>query len=800
MPPAKRCCVNCRRTAAPVSDPLDFGAVKELAAAFAQTPAGRERARGLFPFTQAPDIRRALAETEETLRLAATTGRFPLSGVEDPSPSLRQLETSGGLGAPDEYRPLVTLCRAAERTGKIDAAAESFPQISRLLARLPDLAQIAREAGRIFAADGAVSDSASPGLLELRSRLRRGRQKLYAAGREWLLENGPAAAGDSVVLRQGRYCVPVSPAAATGIAGIVHDRSASGQTVFLEPLEMTRGNNELTLLDSDIRHEEQRILGEFGRLLLSCGARISLAFEILTDLDAISCRAELAGATEGVVPEFSEDGRWELAAMRHPLLDRRLANLRQDRLGETRAQDEDVPLDFSLVSPKRWLLVSGPNAGGKTVVLKTIGLCSMLAQAGFLLPAKRAVLPRVGKFFTLIGDDQSILDGLSSFSSAMKTLAEILREFDATSLALLDEFGGGTDPEEGGAIAAAALETLLARGGRAIVTTHLSAVKEFAARRPEATIAAMEFDEKTGHPTYRLRCGFLGRSRALATAQAQGLPPETLARAKELLGAAWSRREEREAEAEEALVKLRQREKELTEAVAAARREETKLRQEEEDLRRRRTELLAKGKESFEQARRQLRAVALDAAETVKREKLTASQTRSFLEEAERAAAENIPLDEADSAALESVRNLRPGDGVRLRSGQTAGRIAEIEGTRAWVQMRGKRILLPLADLVPQASSRTPAPDVVTVPERELTGGEINVIGKTVEEALEEVDRAIDRSLIMGQECLRVVHGHGTGRLRQGLRDFFKRHAAVASLRPGAAHEGGNGATIVTLK
>ena len=769
-----------------------------LAASFAQTETGRAKVRGLFPFREEEEARAALEETAQAVVLRERAGRLPISGLDDPAPALDALAAAGGLGFDAEIRPLLSAARAAERTRRLEADLTDLPRIAARVFALPDFSEIVRTAARLFEPDGSLSDHASPRLQTLRTRLRRERQTLYDTAKQWLARNAADAAGETVVLREERYCVPVSAGAASRVRGIVHDRSGSGQTVFIEPLEITDANNALSLLSSDLKREEERIRREFGRALLSRGDDLLDAAALLSELDAIEARGTFARACEGAMPEFSARD-WTLSGARHPLLDRGLAAARRSVFGEEPGERDAVPLDVELASGKRWLLVSGPNAGGKTVVLKTVGLFSMLAQAGFLLPARRAVLPFFRAFPTVIGDEQGILSDLSTFSSAMRRLAEVLRDADAGSLALLDELGGGTDPEEGGAIAVAALETLLAKGTRAVVTTHLSAVKEFAASRDDAQIAAMEFDEATGRPTYRLRAGFLGRSRALATAREQGLPAGTIERASALLGEAWRRRERLESDAEEALARLREKEAELARSLARAREQEERLRSEREDVDARRRKILTEGRDSLDRARREFRAAAAAAVETIRSEKMTQARAAELLAKVEAERRADPAVREAEEEVEASGRALRVGDAVRLRAGSATGTVVAIEGASARIEAGGKRLSVPLSDLaaIPRKpAGRTP----VSVPESSGPLREIHVIGRTVEEAIEEVDRAIDHAISSGDETLRIVHGHGTGRLRAGLRDFLRKHPAVASQRAGKANEGGEGATVVVLK
>jgi DNA mismatch repair protein MutS2 len=509
----------------------------------------------------------------------------------------------------------------------------------------------------------------------------------------------------------------------------------------------------------------------------------------------------------GRVPEISEDESWTIADARHPLLDPRLAALRRRVLGETRAERAIVPLHLDLPAATRLLVISGPNAGGKTVVLKTAGLFALLAQSGFPVAAGAGTrIPFFSSVRTEIGDAQEILSDRSTFSSSMEALGEILQEAGRGSLALLDEIGTATDPEEGGALAIAFLEEFLARGGRAIVTTHLSSVKAFAASRQDAVSAAMEFDEKTGRPNYRIHPGLSGRSRALAVAREMGLPESVLARAHEILGEAWRRREEAETRAEEALERLRALEADLSQAREGARVAAESLAKERDAAARERAKMLQEGLAGFERARQELARGVAEQLDLLRQETARRAQASAerVLAQAESRLGETPLVEEAREAALEKARALEPGDTARWRASGVQGTIASIEGDSAWLEIAGKRMRVPRAEL--EAGEARPGSQArkatITRPEPADSGPrpEILVIGKRVEEAIEEVEKALDEALLSGASSLRVVHGHGTGRLRDGLREHFRRHPSVASLKAAAAREGGEGATMLELK
>ena len=484
-------------------------------------------------------------------------------------------------------------------------------------------------------------------------------------------------------------------------------------------------------------------------------------------------------------------------------------------LGESRERSDAVALDFALPADRRLLVVSGPNAGGKTVVLKTAGLFSMLAQCGIPIPAAVGTrLPVFRAIRTEIGDAQAILSDRSTFSSSMERLAGILAEAGPDTLALIDEIGGATDPEEGSAIAIALLEAFVARGGRALVTTHLSAIKGFAASREDALCAAMEFDDKTGRPNYRLHAGLAGRSHALSVARERGFPEPVIARALEILGEAWQRRESAEAEAEQAIERLRAQEIELGREREKAQREGDHLEADRRKLAEERARMLAEGLAGFERARGELaRRVAKELegarAETSRLARVSAAR---LVEEAA-LAAESEPVVALAREAEEAIaRTVEAGHRARVRGLNAEGLVVAFDGEWAQMDIQGKRLRVRRGELEPlgaapgKARGRVPSrradSEPVTPDARPSSGPtmEVNVIGTRLDEAIDTAEKALDQALMSGAARLRVIHGHGTGRLRDGLREHFRQHASVETLRPADAREGGNGATILELR
>jgi DNA mismatch repair protein MutS2 len=744
--------------------------------------------------------------------LRISRGRLPLSGLVDLAPTLEALERAGGNGSSEDFRSVLAAARAAEAVRRFLEATESRALSARRDA-LPRFDALLERARRLFDADGALRDDASPRLSELRSRLRRRRNEV-ADRMTRLLEQRRDVLGDAVLVqRNDRYCLPVLASARGRVPGIVHDRSGSGQTVFVEPMEVIEANNELALMSGEERREVERILTEFGRAVLERAPDLENAVGTLAELDALEAKVEFGEISGGRIPEISEDGSWTLAGARHPLLDPLLSALRRRVLGETRPERPVVPLDLELSKDRRLLVVSGPNAGGKTVVLKTAGLFSLLAQSGFPVPASAGTrLPLFVSIRAEIGDAQAILADRSTFSSSMEILAGILAEAGPGTLALVDEIGGATDPEEGSALAVAWLEAFLAKGGRAVVTTHLSAVKTFAGSRSDAFCSAMEFDEATGAPNYRLHPGLSGRSHAFSVARERGIPEDVLGRARDILGEAWRRREETETEAERALERVRRLEREAEAERRRAEEEGERLAEEREAVRRERARWLEEGKKGFDRARvelereveRELARLREDAS------RLSKASASRLLESAEKGAEAAGPvLEEAREAFRARGERLEVGGRARLSGGRSEGTVVALEKDGAWVEVGGKRMLLPrealepLEPLAPSRPSKRPAPPAAATtrgPSVSARTGEVNVIGRRLDEAIEEVERALDAAILAGDSHLRIVHGHGTGRLRDGLREHLRAHRAVATLAAAPPREGGNGATIVELK
>ncbi len=784
-----------------------------LAGRFCSSERGRERIYGLLPSGDPGEVEAGRAVTRDLIARSAVRPPVPLFGLDDGASLLFRLGPNSLALRPEELLDLFALVERSEAARRAVPVPDlSLPGLGALLAPLADLSELASEKERIFEADGRVKDTASVRLHSVRSAVLRLRRDLVKRLEELAREVAPNLSEVYVTEKGGRYCLPLRADRRDTLPGIVHETSGSSRTLFVEPLAVVEANNALTEALEEEREEVRRILAALTSRFAARKADLNRSVAILTELDAFQARAEWSSRAGGVFPDAGP--RAVLVGARHPLLDRRLAPLREEVFGENadlRGSDA-VPLDLGLPEGVRLILLSGPNAGGKTVVVKTLGLFALLAQSGFAVPADRGtVLPVFDRILVVAGDAQDLLGDLSSFEAAMTRTARVLSEATPRSLVLLDELGSGTDPDEGGALAVAILEHGMARGGLTVATTHLAAVKEWGRDRPGVLSAAMEFDEATGRPTYRAKAGAIGRSRALAVAERAGLPGPLLDSARERLGAAWAaadaalsrleaetRAARGESERARALAgQLEARLEELSGQKAALDAEKARLSERARERIDRALEALRETtRRELERLREELRA-----GRAVPRGALT-----TVTEAARRAA---LALVE-EGAPEESAGPVAPGEIVRIRGLKTTGRLLRLDATRgeAEIDAGGKRMVVEVSALRPGggASGGPLSPAQPAASPRTISGerparaaAEVVLVGRRVDEALPEVERALNEALLEGRSSLRIIHGHGTGRLSAAVREFLDAHPGVAAHRPGEPREGGTAVTIAVL-
>jgi DNA mismatch repair protein MutS2 len=661
--------------------------------------------------------------------------------------------------------------------------------LTEALPRLPELRDALR---RALDEAGAVTDQASPRLGQLRRGIRDRRRRIVA-DLERLLQSSDAVADRFVTVRHGRYVVPLRADARGRVRGIVHDRSQSGQTIFVEPDAVIDANNDLVEMERAEEQEVQRILAELTDRLRERLAEVTALAEGIGELDWIFARAHLAERMRATAPRIDPRGPVDLRAARHPLL------LAQTWKEPGRAV---VPVDLELSRQRPLLLITGPNAGGKTVALKTLALCALMAQLGCHVPAAEGSrLPVFDGVFAIVGDDQSVANHLSTFSAFVTQARAVLEMADEGSLVLLDELGAGTDPDEGAALAQAILEDLQARGALVMATTHLEPLKAFASTHPAARNASVEFDGETLAPTFRLLYDRPGQSYALSIAARFGLSPELVARAhahRSAQGARMSELLERldaqsRAEAARAIA-LDRREQEAAARLEAARHAEASAE--------------ARARTIVDRARREASALVADIRRALVAEwehLKRGERTRKSVEQSRRrvaGAAERLaPV--APAEGRPAPGDLRPGTTVVADHLGLRGELVAVTGPTATVRSRHITVRVPVQALRAAeggVGSPPPARGGTSVPEKSGVTGELHLIGRTTDEARDLVEHYLDDAFVAGLPTVRLVHGKGTGALRKAVRDLLTAHPHVESFREGEPSEGGAGATVAALK
>lgn len=783
---------------AATAEALELPRLLALVAELAGTDLGRERVLTLRPVGSEENLAEIRRRQEEMSRLLLDGGLIP----EEVAP-YRPLFDRLREGEPLEGREIVRLAsmlRTTEAARKRILAAESTAAWGARLAELESAKPLMAAVRGALDRRGQVRDDASPKLASIRRSVQRTRDGLYRELRGSIEKFRDRLAEETIPLRDGRLVLVLQAGARGRLPGLVHGSSASGRSQYFEPMAAVEGNNQLQQALAEEQAERARILLELLTAIHAARPLLEAHADLLAELDRFQAAARYQTASGGALAETVGTGQLRLVAARHPLLDPRLASLREKALGTTGNTERIVPLDVELDEKTRALVVTGPNAGGKTVALKTVGLLAASSQCGLPVPAAAGTrLPQFEAIVAVVGDEQDLLADRSTFSGRLLRLREAWEAAGPDSLILLDELGSGTDPEEGAALALALLEELLDRRSLALLTTHLVVVAAAALERPGAGCAAMEFEEASGEPTYHLLPGPPGGSEAVALARRLGLPAAWLDRAEELLGADHRDLRQMLKEVEALRRTLLDRQLEADRQRLRLARERTGLEEASAALEAERKKLGAKTRRDLDQFRRRVRS-RLAEAETVMRGELEEGRRRGVVERAVQDLFETVPeIAETVEIEPEPSADLEEGSLVRHRTLGWEGTLMRLAKGRAEVAVRGKRFRCAPSDLVASVESSPAA--ARPRPTEDVEGpGEINLIGRRVEPALEELERFLDRALLGARNRVRVVHGHGTGRLRGAIRKCLERHPAVTRYRPGHADEGGDGATMVILE
>ena len=782
---------------------LEFDAVLECLAAEAASILGRQRALALAPSADPALVAQRLTETREARALLAHGPAAGLERAADIRESLARAGIAGARLSPQDLLAIAETLEAAEHARQMVRRPDlDLPRLSAVAAGLRPPPALWREVRRCVLPDGTMTDAASPELSRLRAQARAARE----AARESLqvLLGSPQLHGviaePVITLRNDRYVIPVLPGYRLYLAGVVQDQSGSGHTLFLEPLSVVEQNNAIRRLEREAEAEVDRILGDLTARVGAARDDIGATVEALADLDLILGRARLAERWGATQPMVDPGGSLRLRGARHPLL----LESRRRRAPGAEAQ-EVVPIDVPLEASRTVLVITGPNAGGKTVALKTVGLLVLMAQAGLHIPASPdSSLPVFGGVYADIGDEQSIARDLSTFSAHVSRLTTILAAANGSSLVLMDEIGAGTDPGEGAALGNAILEALARRGAHVVATTHLDGIKAFVAQDPAMVNGAVEFDLDRMRPVYKLHIGFPGRSFAIDVACRLGIPLSIVQRAREFVGDSG-------AGVAALLDQLHVLESQRAEHVASAARERAeaaRAREEAEsivgDLRAKAASLRARTgqvvAEIAAEARRRVEAVVED----LKRGRAVqeARHAVGTLAELPEALLAEFPAGPPEAEDVPPER-IEPGQQVRIRHlGQVGTVVSEVSAQGlVEVQLPVGKTRVPVAALsaAGPAIPRRDAPISWTAGAGDSLTTEINVIGCTVEEATQRVGRYVEDAMLGGLARVRIIHGKGTGRLRRGIAVLLQEHPLVAGFQLASFDEGGAGATMVDL-
>jgi DNA mismatch repair protein MutS2 len=775
---------------------IEWDAVRGLLSDETRTEMGRERARAAEPAVELSTIESAIEMTAEARLALAEKGAPPLSSVPDVRGLLDHCRLPGSvLEGPDLVLLLPVLDTAAKLAAYGRGLESAAARIAALISSVPRVGDLAEALRRALDDDGTVRDDASPRLRHLRRELRERRKRLVA-DLERLFQTPDADrifAERFVTVRHGRYVVPVRAEARARIRGIVHDRSQSGQTLFVEPADAVDANNDLMQATREEEAEIARILAALTDAVRERADDVERLVETIAEIDWIFARGHLADRMGATRPVLGAGGDVTLRAARHPLL---LAQSWRDPSRDV------VPVDVEITRDRPLLVITGPNAGGKTIALKTLALHTLMAQVGCHIPAgEGSRLPVADKLHAIIGDDQSVAENLSTFSAFVKQVREILAEADEGSLVLLDELGAGTDPDEGAALAQAILESLAERGALVMATTHLEPLKTFASTHPRARNAAVEFDAATLTPTFRLVYDRPGQSWALTIAARLGLPAELIERAQ-------AHRSEETARLSELLERLDEQTRTEADRTRAIERREQEAAARLAWAHEQESQAAARARETEGRAREEAARLVADVRRSVAAEwdrLKRADRSRRSLEETRRRLNETAarfapPAPPAPSGAIDTDAFV-PGATVVAEHLGVRGEIAAISGATATVRSGSVTLRVPVAALRPVASpAANRAPATIRVPDKTGVAAELHLLGRTTDEARDLVEQYLDDAFLAGLPAVRLVHGKGTGALRKAVRTLLATHPHVASFRDGEPSEGGAGATVAALK
>ena len=784
---------------------LEYPKIIERLIEKASSPMGKELCRKLQPSTDINKIRLMQTQTKDALTRLFQKGSVSFGSVKDIRGSLKRLEIGSSLGIME----ILSVCALLENTSRVKAYSRGdrsdlpSDSLDSMFEQLAPLTPLSSEIRRCILSEDEISDDASPALRQVRRNMKVTNDRIHTQLSGLVNGNARTYLQDSVItMRNGRYCIPVKAEYKGQVPGMIHDQSSTGSTLFIEPMAVVKLNNNMRELELQEQKEIEIILAGLSEQIAEEREAIALNLELMVQLDFIFARAGLAMDMNGSEPVFNEEGRVLLKKARHPLIPKKKV----------------VPIDIRLGDDFDLLIITGPNTGGKTVSLKTVGLLTLMGQAGLHIPAlDRSELAIFHEIYADIGDEQSIEQSLSTFSSHMTNIVSFLEKADSRSLVLFDELGAGTDPTEGAALAISILSYLHDKGIRTMATTHYSELKVYALSTPGVENACCEFSVETLRPTYRLLIGIPGKSNAFAISSKLGLSDQIIERAKEQISEqdesfedVLSSLEENRVTIENERLEIARYKEEIKTLKAQLESRQEKLDAQRDRILRQANEeaykVLEEAKEYADQTMKLFHKFQKNNVDTsaVERER---QELRKRMNKAEKNMSDRQETKKPKKQL--TAKDIRPGDSVKVLSMNLKGTVGSRPDSKGFlfVQMGIIRSKVHLSDL------ELVDEPVITTPSLQKTGAgkirmsksasvstEINLLGRTVDEAIAELDKYLDDAYIAHLKSVRVVHGKGTGALRKGIHDYLRRQKHVSSFRLGEFGEGDAGVTIVDFK
>ena len=787
---------------------LEYHKIIEKLTEYAASEPGKRLCRELEPSSDFEEIVQAQAETADAVARVRQKGSVSFAGISDIGSSLKRLEIGSSLSIHEllAVSSLLTCAARAKNYGRRQESELPDDSLDEMFRSLEPLTNVNNEITRCIISEEEVADDASPGLRHVRRQMKITGDRVHTQLNAILNSSRTMLQDPVITMRDGRYCLPVKAEYKSSFQGMVHDQSATGSTLFIEPMAIIKLNNELRELEIREQKEIEMVLAALSMELVPYVETILINLKLLTKLDFIFARAALARHYNCSMPKFNKNGYIHIKDGRHPLLDPKKV----------------VPINVYLGKDFDLLIVTGPNTGGKTVSLKTVGLFTLMGQSGLQIPAfDGSELAVFDEVFADIGDEQSIEQSLSTFSAHMTNIVKILEKADSHSLCLFDELGAGTDPTEGAALAIAVLSFLHNMKCRTMATTHYSELKVYALTTPGVENACCEFDVETLRPTYRLLIGIPGKSNAFAISQKLGLPDFIIQDAKSRLEEGDEAFEDLLASLEESRVTIEKEREEIASYKSEISRLKSRLEQKEERFDERKDKLI---RNANEEAQRILREAKETADQTIRQiNKLAQSSGVGKELEAERTKLrekldkvdKNLSLkNEKGPKKTISPKKLKIGDGVKVLTMNLNGTVSSLPNAKGdlYVQMGILRSLVNIKDLELLNEPAISGPGMDLMKKNNTGSGkikmsksfsvspEVNLIGMTVDEAIPVLDKYLDDAYLAHLPKVRVVHGRGTGALKAGVHKHLKKLKYVKEFRLGDFGEGDTGVTIVTFK